>query len=134
MRLSVEHDTCYDYQSAVETAQHTAHLQPRASSCQRVLAFELQISPTPEHLSNGHDAFGNHQAWWSLVAPHERLRVTARSLIETQPPHELRSDQPWDAVREHFRYRSGHAGDAQACFVFGSHHAPLHEQFAAYAR
>ena len=134
MRLSVQHDTLYDYQSPVETAQHTAHLQPRETACQRVLSFDLQISPSPGHLHHGTDAFGNPQAWWSLAKPHGQMRVVSRSVVETRPPPELTSAQAWEAVREHFRYRSGQRGDPQAGLVFGSHHAPLHEQFAAYAR
>ncbi len=134
MRLTVQHETVYDYRSAVETAQHTAHLQPRATALQRVRHFDLQISPAPEGLRHGLDAFGNPQAWWTLVHPHTQLQVVARSEVDTAVPLDLQGRQPWEAVREHFRYRSGQPGDAQACFVFGSHHAPLHEQFAAYAR
>ena len=134
MRLNVQHDTVYDYRPAVETAQHTAHLQPRETALQRVLSFELQVSPEPEGLRHGLDAFGNPQAWWTLVQPHTQLRVVAHSQVETARPMDLQGTQPWEGVREHFRYRSGQPGDAQACFVFGSHHAPLHEQFAAYAR
>jgi transglutaminase-like putative cysteine protease len=134
MRLHITHDTRYDYRPVVETAQHTAHLQPREGCCQHTHSFALEVSPTPPLLSHGQDAFGNPQAWWSLATAHEQLRVVARSVVDTRPPLDLHSTQPWEAVREHFRYRSGQAGDAQACFVFGSHHAPLHEQFAAYAR
>jgi transglutaminase-like putative cysteine protease len=134
MHLSVQHDTVYDYRSAVETAQHTAHLQPRDTALQRVLGFELQVSPTPDSLRHGQDAFGNPQAWWTLAQAHTQLRVVARSTVQTAPPLALQGTQPWEAVREHFRYRSGQPGDAQTCFVFGSHHAPLHEQFAVYAR
>lgn len=134
MRLNVQHDTVYDYRPAVETAQHTAHLQPRETALQRVLVNDVQITPVPETLRHGLDAFGNPQAWWTLAQPHTQLRVLALSEVETAPPLALQSDQTWEAVREHFRYRSGQPGDAQACFVFGSHHAPLHEQFAVYAR
>ena len=134
MHLIVLHDTFYNYQPAVETAQHTAHLQPRETALQRVRAFELQVTPAPEDLRHGRDAFGNPQAWWSLVQPHTQLRVVARSEVETTTPLDLHGTQPWEAVREHFRYRCGQPGDAQTCFVFGSHHAPLHEPFAAYAR
>ena len=134
MRLTVQHDTVYDYRSAVETAQHTAHLQPRETALQSLLGFALQVSPTPEGLRHGQDAFGNPQAWWTLVQPHTELRVVARSTVETTAPLALQASQPWEAVREHFRYRSGQPGDAQTCFVFGSHHAPPHERFAAYAR
>jgi transglutaminase-like putative cysteine protease len=134
MRLSVQHDTVYDYQPAVETAQHTAHLQPRETTLQRVLGFALQITPAPDSLHHAQDAFGNPQAWWTLSQAHTRLHVVARSEVQTAPPLALQASQPWEAVREHFRYRSGQPGDAQTCFVFGSHHAPLHEHFAAYAR
>ena len=134
MRLTVQHDTVYDYQPAVETAQHTAHLQPRETALQRVRSFDLQISPPPESLRHGPDAFGNPQAWWTLLQPHTQLHVVARSEVNTAPPLDLQGTQPWEAVREHFRYHSGQPGDAQTCFVFGSHHAPVHEAFAAYAR
>ena len=134
MRLTVQHDTVYDYQPAVEIAQHTAHLQARETALQRVRSFDLQISPSPESLRHGLDAFGNPQAWWTLLQPHTQLHVVARSEVDTAPPLDLQGTQPWDAVREHFRYSSGQPGDAQTCFVFGSHHAPVHEAFAAYAR
>ena len=134
MRLSIQHDTVYDYQPAALTAQHTAHLQPRETALQRLRHFDLQISPAPEGLRHGQDAFGNPQAWWGLVQPHTQLHVVARSEVETAPPLDLHSVQPWEAVREHFRYRSGLPSDVQTCFVFGSHHAPVHEQFSAYAR
>ena len=134
MHLTVQHDTVYDYRPAVETAQHTAHLQPRETALQRVLGFDLQIGPAPEDLRQGQDAFGNPQAWWTLLQPHTQLQVVARSEVQTAAPLALQGSQPWEAVREHFRYRSGQPGDAQTRFVFGSHHAPLHEQFAAFAR
>ena len=47
MRLTIEHATRYDYRPVVETAQHTAHLQPREGCCQRVLAFALDVQPAP---------------------------------------------------------------------------------------
>jgi len=134
MRLSVQHETVYDYRPAALTAQHTAHLQPRETALQRVLGFDLQISPAPEGLRHGQDAFGNPQAWWTLLQPHTQLQVVARSEVQTAAPLALQGSQPWEEVREHFRYRSGQPGDAQTRFVFGSHHAPLHEQFAAFAR
>lgn len=134
MRLIVQHDTVYDYRPAVETAQHTGHLQPRETALQRVLGFDLQISPAPDSLHHGQDAYGNPQAWWTLLQPHTQLQVVARSEVQTAAPLDLQGSQPWEAVREHFRYRSGQTGDAQTRFVFGSHHAPLHEQFTAFAR
>ena len=134
MRLSVQHHTLYDYRPAVETAHHTAHLQPRETACQQLLSFALQVQPQPDRVHQQADAFGNPQHWWSLAQAHEQLRVSAHSLIDTRPALDLQGTQSWESVREHFHYRSGEAGDAQSRFVFGSHHAPLHDAFAAYAR
>ena len=133
MRLSIEHETRYDYRPAVEHAQHTAHLQPRVTALQRVLHFNLEVEPRPVQIHQGHDAFGNPQAWWSQDTSQETLRVLARSVVETAVPLNLRSAQTWEEVRESFRYRSGQRGNAQATFLFGSHHAPLDERFARYA-
>ena len=134
MRLHIQHDTVYDYRPSVETAQHTAHLRPRETALQEVLDFALDISPSPETLVQAVDAFCNLQAWWSLSQPHAQLRVSARSLVRTRAPLALVSAQSWEAVREHFRYRSGHSGDPQAGMAFASHHAPIHDTFASYAR
>ena len=134
MRLHVQHDTVYDYRPVVETAQHTAHLRPRGTALQEVLDFALHIDPSPEALDQGLDAFGNPQAWWSLSQPHAQLRVSAHSQVLTRAPLALSSTQAWEPVREHFRYRSGHRGDANIGMVFASHHAPIHDSFASYAR
>lgn len=134
MLLTVQHDTVYDYEYPVETAHHTAHLQPRSSACQRIEAFDLKVHPAPVHLRQALDAYGNHQAWWSYAQAHSQLRVTAHSQVRTHEPLKLDSAQSWEAVREHFLYRSGHGADAQSHLVFASHHAPAHEAFSAYAR
>lgn len=134
MKLRVLHETTCRYSPAVETAQHLAHLQPRRTPCQEISTFSLQIEPCPDPIRTRLDAFGNHQTYWALTQPHETLRVVSRSEIITSPLPGHFSTQPWEAVREHFRYRSGQAGDAQTCFVFGSHHAPLHDQFSTWAR
>ena len=134
MRLSVLHETVYHYQPAVETAQHLAHLQPCDTVCQRTSSFALDVNPAPANIANRIDAFGNHQAYWSLARTHDQLRVLARSEVCTRSLADQKAIQTWEAVREHFRYRSGQSGDAQVCYVFGSHHVPLHETFANYAR
>jgi transglutaminase-like putative cysteine protease len=134
MRLSVLHDTLYRYSPAVETAQHIAYLRPRETACQQVVSHTLLVEPRPGQLSTRTDAFGNQASHWSLAQAHDTLRVSARSEVITRTLPEQASTQSWEAVREHFRYRSGHAADTQNTFVFGSHHAPLHEAFAAYAK
>ena len=43
MKLQVTHETRYDYQPVVETAQHMAHLRPRNTEVQKLLSHALTI-------------------------------------------------------------------------------------------
>jgi transglutaminase-like putative cysteine protease len=93
----------------------------------------MQLEPVAT-VQHNIDAFLNHRAYWALTHPHDGLWVRAYSEVETRATPEATSAQSWESVREHFRYRAGQAGDVHSRFVFGSHHAPVHEAFLAYAQ
>jgi transglutaminase-like putative cysteine protease len=137
MRLAITHETRYRYNPPVQTAQHVAHLQPADTPCQKVIRHWMQVEPdaTVQHHI---DAFLNHRAYWALTHPHDGLMVRAHSEIETSalPASAalVTASPSWESVREHFRYRGGQPGDVHSGFVFGSHHAPVHEAFLAYAQ
>jgi transglutaminase-like putative cysteine protease len=133
MHLAITHETRYSYSPAVQTAQHVAHLQPANTPCQQVLQHSLYVEPAAT-VQHNVDAFCNHRAYWALTHPHEGLLVRAYSEITTSPIAPGSSAQSWESVREHFRYRGGHPADVNNGFVFGSHHAPVHEAFLAYAQ
>jgi len=133
MRLAITHDNRYRYVPQVQTAQHVAHLQAADTPCQKVLRHSMQVEPAGLVLHNI-DAFLNHRAYWALTHPHDGLRVLAHSEVETRSIAAASTAQSWESVREHFRYRGGQAGDVHSVFVFGSHHAPVHEAFMAYAQ
>ena len=133
MRLAITHDTRYRYSPAVQTAQHVAHLQAANTPCQTVIHHAMQLEPVAT-VQHNIDAFLNHRAYWALTHPHDGLWVRAYSEVETRATPEATSAQSWESVREHFRYRAGQAGDVHSRFVFGSHHAPVHEAFLAYAQ
>ena len=141
MRLAITHETRYRYSPSVQTAQHVAHLQPADTPCQKVIHHWMQVEPSTP-VQHNIDAFCNHRAYWALTHPHEGLMVRAYSEVETSAlPEKLDLSaasypmgQSWESVREHFRYRGGQAGDVHSGFVFGSHHAPVHEAFLAYAQ
>jgi transglutaminase-like putative cysteine protease len=133
MRLAITHETRYRYSPPVQTAQHVAHLQPANTPCQEVIRHWMQIEP--EATVRHHiDAFFNHRAYWALTHPHDGLMVRAHSELDTHSVPTANASQSWEAVREHFRYRGGQPGDVHSRFVFGSHHAPVHEAFRAYAQ
>jgi len=133
MHLAITHETRYSYSPAVQTAQHVAHLQPANTPCQQVLQHSLYVEPAAT-VQHNVDAFCNHRAYWALTHPHDGLLVRAYSEITTSPIAPGSSAQSWESVREHFRYRGGHPADVNNGFVFGSHHAPVHEAFLAYAQ
>ena len=137
MRLAITHDTRYRYSPSVQTAQHVAHLQAADTPCQTVLSHRMEISPEASSVQHSIDAFMNHRAYWALTHPHEGLSVRAYTEVETHAIPALTpssAQQSWETVREHFRYRGGQAGDVHAGWVFGSHHAPVHNAFADYAQ
>lgn len=133
MRLVITHDNRYRYMPQVQTAQHVAHLQPADTPCQKVISHRIQLDPDALVVHNI-DAFLNHRAYWALTHPHDGLMVRAHSEIETRSISVASTAQSWEAVREHFRYRGGQASDVHSGFVFGSHHAPVHEAFLTYAQ
>ncbi|RYY91471.1 MAG: transglutaminase family protein, partial [Comamonadaceae bacterium] len=137
MLLLVTHETRYDYAPPVATAQHMAHLKPLATASQKLLRHALRVAPEPAQRSESVDVFGNTRAFFAFESTHDQLVVTAESLVQTEepalPPAALRA-QPWEEVRERFRYRVGVHDDPASEFVFPSTYVPLHDDFIAYAR
>jgi transglutaminase-like putative cysteine protease len=137
MLLHVTHETRYVYTPPVETAQHLAHLKPLSTASQQLLSHALEIAPEPAQRSESVDAFGNTRAFFALEATHGELVVVARSTVQTAPARPLPdalAAQPWEAVRERFRYHKGTQYDAASAFVFASPYVPQLDDFADYAR
>jgi len=133
MRLSVTHETHYDYAPPVDVAQHVACLQPRQTEAQQLLSHSLTIAPAPSQRKNAMDVFGNQRTFVSLQIPHTELKVTATSIVLTCPLTISRTTLPWERACEHFRYRVDGVYDADVEFVFASQYVPRHAEFAAYA-
>ncbi|RQO64678.1 transglutaminase [Variovorax sp. KBW07] len=137
MLLHVTHETRYEYAPPVETAQHLAHLKPLATDSQRLVSHKLAIDPPPAQRSELPDLYGNTRAFFALEATHDRLVVTAESVVETFTPvlsPAIARELPWEAVRERFRFRKDATFDAASEFVFPSPYVPRHDDFMAYAR
>ncbi|MFM9924611.1 transglutaminase family protein [Variovorax sp. H27-G14] len=137
MLLHVTHETRYEYSPPVETAQHLAHLKPLATDSQRLVSHQLAIEPPPAQRSERPDVYGNTRAFFALESTHDRLVVTAESVVETFVPvlsPDVARDLPWETVRERFRFRKDATFDAASEFVFPSPYVPRHDDFTAYAR
>jgi transglutaminase-like putative cysteine protease len=133
MLLDVVHETRYAYAPAVRTAQHLAHLRPVATPRQEVLSHELEIHPEPEQRSESADVFGNVRTFFTLTAPHAKLRVLARSRLRTRAAPLPDADMSWEAARERQRYHREAAYDPAAEFAFASPYIPRDPEFMAFA-
>lgn len=104
MIYRLRHVTAYAYELPVEMATHLLHLTPRPllqpRFRQRVARSGLSCDPPPGRRSEGLDHFGNPTAWFYLERPHDRLTVTAESLVEVIAPPPLPAETPpWEAIR-----------------------------------
>jgi len=90
MRISVVHSTVYRYDSPVHQNPHTFRLRPREDGAQRLLNYDLRISPAPAGQTACLDQDGNVaiKAWFG--PPVDELNVLSSFQIET-----LR-DNPFD--------------------------------------
>jgi transglutaminase-like putative cysteine protease len=102
--LEVRHVTQYQYAIPVRESVMEVWMQPQRSARQRLVSFDLDIDPAAQAFSYA-DSFGNAVYHFDVPHPHERLTITARSAVETQPPPPL-PDQldmgEWDRLRSEF--------------------------------
>lgn len=134
MRLEITHSSRYDYAPPVDVAQHIACLRPQQTVAQQLLSHTLTVSPEPSHRHEAVDVFGNRRTFMSMLIPHDRLKVTAISVVETRKLTMTRVAMPWERAVEHFRYRADGIYDADVEFRFASQHVPRHAEFASYAQ
>ncbi|TXT36723.1 MAG: transglutaminase-like protein [Comamonadaceae bacterium] len=134
MKLSITHETVYDYQPVVETAQHMAYLTPLQTQAQQLHSHHIEVQPSPPGLSHTVDVYGNTRSFFELQTPHRQLHVLAHSEVTTQATSIPASTEAWELVRERLRYQAGAAFDAASEFVFASPMVPRLSEFASYAR
>jgi transglutaminase-like putative cysteine protease len=87
MRLHVAHTTRFIYSSKVVEMYMELRVRPRDDARQRCLAFDLKIEPE-SRVSSYSDGFQNWVHYLNHLAPHDRVVVTSRSLVETGVPAE----------------------------------------------
>lgn len=102
-RYRVQHVTRYTYDAPVSTSFGRAHLVPRQRSDQAVSGVELHIDPAPVELREHTDYFGNRSTYFCVREKHQRLEVTARSVVTVDRPaldlHRLDA-HPWERDRD----------------------------------
>ncbi|ALJ18916.1 transglutaminase family protein [Microbacterium sp. No. 7] len=96
-RLRIEHATGFTYQGEVGASYNEARMLPSSTDSQFVLTSQLDIDPAT-HVNQFVDYFGTRVASFDVLARHESLSITARSLVEVRPrPLELFAST-WDRL------------------------------------
>ncbi len=126
-RLTVRHETGYDYDAPVEVAHHSAWLEPRDTAWQRVCDFRLDIDPEPDApVQRSRDAFGNWRLGFGHARVHDRLSVVSSFEVELRapPPLDPCASPAWEEVVDVLRYRAGQHQPRAVEFVLATHYAP----------
>jgi transglutaminase-like putative cysteine protease len=94
------HTTRYTYEGPVAHCLSEARLTPRILENQRLLDWNLTVSPRPASIISRKDYFGNDVSSFSVLEPHDRFTVTATSIVEVLPPSgELLLSPSWEDAR-----------------------------------
>ncbi|MDP2716021.1 transglutaminase family protein [Rheinheimera sp.] len=89
MKYQLSHSTEYRYTHTVANSYNLAWLTPRTLPYQQLEQFSLTVNPTPSEIQQRTDSFGNLQHFIHLQPPHRQLTVTARSVLQVQPRHNV---------------------------------------------
>jgi transglutaminase-like putative cysteine protease len=99
----VTHRTEYEYESEVSSSYSQLHLLPRDLPGQRCRTSDVAVSPTPEDYRERVDFFGNRVVFLAIHQPHQRLTVTATSVVEIDERPDALSlfgQRPWEEARD----------------------------------
>ncbi|WP_246957080.1 transglutaminase family protein [Brachybacterium sp. Marseille-Q7125] len=131
----IHHLTAYRYAKPVTRNYGRAHVEPRATTHQRVLSHEVVVDPAPAQLTAHTDFYGNSSTYLLVDERHEHLDVHSHARVAVAERR-----YPLDAISRPFeRCRPTHWGpllpDANLDFTHPSPRIPetaaAHELSAA---
>lgn len=96
MIYTIYHSTRFFYQHEVGFSHNLIRLQPRNTSIQKVLNFDLTTKPVAAEIEAYDDFFGNHLHHLLVREPHTVLDVVAQSRVEIN----------YDSLERHHESRS----------------------------
>jgi transglutaminase-like putative cysteine protease len=136
MKYRVTHETAYRYSEPASLSQNELFLHPRETDTQRVVQSQLTIVPAPQYLHRRTDYFGNIAHVFMVQQPHDELRMTATSVVETHlPATPTPADTPpWETVVHRLAAPANPAELAACQFIFGSPLAAVAPRALAYVR
>lgn len=95
------HTTTYTYEQPVAKSVNEARLTPRELPWQHVRSAGIEVTPEAASIATRTDYFGNVVTTLYVFEPHDRLTVTASSIVEVLPRQEELGPSPsWEEARE----------------------------------
>lgn len=136
MRYRITHTTGYGYSEPASLSQNELFLRPRDTTTQRVLESSIHIAPEPQYSHDRVDYFGNSARVFMVQHPHSTLRVTAKSLVETQNPTfiDQNATPPWETVLERLRTHNHPSELIAYQFSFASPMTSITDELRAYGQ
>jgi transglutaminase-like putative cysteine protease len=101
----IVHTTTYDYSDNAEVCYNLVRLRPRNLPTQKCEQMELQIDPAPDRIHDYLDYFGNYSQSFAVYQPHQRLSITAESIVTLSSQHLVPVGETlaWNTVRDVLR-------------------------------
>ena len=100
MKYKITHTTIYYYEYHVTFCHNRAVLKPRQLHYQKLLDFQLNITPTPSEIDEYTDFFGNNVTQFLVQQSHQELKVISSCEIErnTSTILESRNTVEWQKL------------------------------------
>ncbi len=136
MRLSILHETHYQYASPVLVSHQLLHLTPRVLARQSFGAHRIDIDPVPSEYDVGTDYFGNPVTRALFAQPHTALSVRASSQATLAPRAAdplAAASTPWQRVRDRLSSLEAPPLLEPTEFVFESPYVEIFGALAEYA-
>jgi transglutaminase-like putative cysteine protease len=101
VKYQLTHRTSYAYGSSVDSAQHIAHLRPRAFRGQSIESIGIETNPVPALAVRHIDHFGNNIDIYRIDKPHKRFEIEVRAVLDVRFPDPPAADTtpPWEELR-----------------------------------
>ena len=81
MTYEIFHETKFEYDSLVTFSHNIARLKPKNCETQKVLDYNLEITPKPFEINEFKDYFHNINSFMLIRESHNTLTVTAKSRV-----------------------------------------------------
>jgi YD repeat-containing protein len=92
-RLSIRHETRYEYERPVTFGQHRLLVRPRDGHSLRLIEASLSLSP-PGATRWTYDALGNCVCWYQPMGEATTLRIVSRLTLDRYPAPLASADDP----------------------------------------